>query len=549
MRRTGGIALAVIAVLLVIGPRSTFAQERRRVVLMDIKGARGNKLYRSVRKLLERNHAVLPGSAYEKISRRRRLSKINPANVRRVCKDMGCDAVITGVLERDGSGYIFVLKIREAVGGQISKRIAMRLRRPRLSSKLASGLKTRLLDAIDDLDSVGLQEPEVDGDTATKNRFRDDKDQTSEEREIREREARIAERRAAREREAAEKARKDREVRDGDRDLQDRDRDLRDRDRDLRDRDSRFRDDKNDLDGRDRDVDRRSRDRDIDKNRKDFDDIRTGRDRSDGALVSDIDSDAEVKDDPRAYPILIMLGPSVQKRDLIFNARAGLVGAEIPTPFVGGPIPGGYIVGELYPLAFGKGKKSALSGLGFGFEFERMVPITIPSGQMQASAVQQRVAGGLRYRFNFGNRPTLPSLVLSAYYGQLSFIIDRSVVNVDVPSVQYSSVSAGAALRLPFSEKIAARLEVKGMAILSAGEIQLETEYGAGTVTGVDADLSLEFRLGRSFFLRGGGRFTFIGYAFDGSGAKTNRDGTAGSDVGGAADRYLGGFLTLGYKY
>jgi hypothetical protein len=48
-----------------------------------------------------------------------------------------------------------------------------------------------------------------------------------------------------------------------------------------------------------------------------------------------------------------------------------------------------------------------------------------------------------------------------------------------------------------------------------------------------------------------GGRYTRIGYSFDGSGAKTTmRDADpASKDVGGALDQYFGGYVLGGYLF
>lgn len=542
MRKQGGVLLlAVFAATLTFSPRFVDAQERRRVVLMDFDGTRSGSLRRSVRKLIERNHSVLPGSAYEKISRRRRLTKINPANIRRVCRDMGCDAVITGELRREGGGYVFVLKVREAIGGQVSKRIAMRLRRARISRKLQVGLKRRLLDAIDNLESVGVQEPSVGNDRLDRRSDRDFRDD-SEDDSIRRREEEIAARRAKRDA-AKTKGNRSRD------DFRERD-DFRDRDRDDRSLDRR--DGRDSVDRRDRDFER-SRDRREDPLDRDRVDLRSDRTAREVELVSTIDTEAQIGKDPRDYPILITLGGGIQQRDLVFNAREGLVGNEVPTPYVGSPVPSVSATAELYPLAFVSGTKSALRGFGFGLNFDRVLGLQIQSQQngmnVTTTAVQQRIEAGIRYRFNFGDRETLPTLTASLYYGQLGFVIDRTNIALDVPDVNYTSVNPGLALRIPFTKSFAFQVEGKFLAVLSAGDIQLEQEYGSGVVTGGDGDAFLELKLFEHFLLRGGAHITFIGYAFEGNGAKTQRDATQGSDVGGAADRYLGGYLSLGYQY
>jgi hypothetical protein len=96
---------------------------------------------------------------------------------------------------------------------------------------------------------------------------------------------------------------------------------------------------------------------------------------------------------------------------------------------------------------------------------------------------------------------------------------------------------------------IAGIVEAKFLAVLDTGEIQQPTQYGAAKVTGVDADGGVEMRFGQHFLARAGARLLFMGYDFKGTGAMTDRDGNGETDVGGAADRYLGGYLTAGYLF
>ena len=542
--------LLVVACACVLPERVADAQERKRVVLMDIDGKGGSSLRRQISDLIDRNHAVLPGSAYEKISRRRRLTKINAANIRRVCRDMGCDAVIIGTLSRTDGGYIFVLQIREAITGQVSKKIPMRLRKPRLSRALARGLKTRLLDAIDELDSVGVQEPGGRDDSNRGSSRRDDEDE-----EIRLREARIAERRKRqkeleRERERElEKPLKDRD-RDRGRDKDSKRRSTRDFEEDLdigRDRDrDRDRDDRRDWDRDDRDRGRdRDRDLDLDRDRRRPDRGRRGDD-----LDLDDDLRNRMKRDPRDYPFSASFGASFQQRQLIFNARPELVGDQVPTPYQGSFAPAATFNGELYPFAFMEDASSGLRGLGIGVHYDRVFGLQVQSGNNISNAFQQRFEAGIRYRINFGTRSTLPSITASLYYGQLAFLFlvdDQQML--DVPNVTYSAISPGLALRIPFSSSFALLAEGKVMGVLSAGDIQLENEYGAGRIVGFDADAGLEITIKNHFLIRGGARLTFVDYAFDGSGDKTERDGVAPFDVGGARDQYLGGYFTFGYRY
>src|SRR5262249_5611356 len=98
MSKPGKILLAIagtLAAFAVAVPREAHA-DKRRIVLMEIEGARSTKLRRAVGKLLDREHFILPERAYRKVAERRGADKLNASNIRRVCADLGCDGVLDG---------------------------------------------------------------------------------------------------------------------------------------------------------------------------------------------------------------------------------------------------------------------------------------------------------------------------------------------------------------------------------------------------------------------------------------------------------------------
>ena len=255
-------------------------------------------------------------------------------------------------------------------------------------------------------------------------------------------------------------------------------------------------------------------------------------------------------------------GVSVISRRLTFSATANLGNA--PQGYRGGPVAGAYLTIDLYPLAFGARKRSLARDLGLTAIVDRVVKIesrlsyTDDDSGMQVDATlptsQSRFGVGAILRHNFGNRATSPSLKASLRYNRMKFIIDREGVpadKIDIPSIDYTFIDPGIGLNYPLSTRVALFVEGRFLWITSTGEMQQADQYGSASVTGVEGDARIEYRINRRLFFRIGGRFMTIGFAFAGTGAlTTGRDGDdATLDVGGARDSYLGGYGLAGYSF
>lgn len=257
----------------------------------------------------------------------------------------------------------------------------------------------------------------------------------------------------------------------------------------------------------------------------------------------------------RTTPLLVNAGMSFVGRNLSFKSSAPADSA--PRGYQGKTVPGVYATGELYPMTFA-GAKGALANIGVGFVADRVIKLNSSvsdgmDGTTLLPTKQSRYGVNLRYRHNFGSGPRGVSLMASVGYNRLTFSIDKSGapdnVIVDVPNTAYSYVDPGLGVRVPIAGALSALVEGKFMAVLGTGEIQTPEQYGAATVTGFDGDAGLEYALGDHFLARAGARLIMIGYSFKGNGAQSDRDGNGSADVGGASDRYLGGYLTAGYAF
>lgn len=267
---------------------------------------------------------------------------------------------------------------------------------------------------------------------------------------------------------------------------------------------------------------------------------------------------ADLRARSRAIIVSVGVGPVI--RDLSFNAAdAGLE----PRGYNSGAVPIGGLRGEAYPLAFNLGNKGIKRDIGLSFEFERILQINTQANDgmgimLDLPTEQQRFAIGVVVRKNFGNDPMSPTVKLSARYNRARFNIDKTeainqMIDVDVPNVNYKYYDPGLGVRYPINPKTALNVEGRFLAVSFAGEIQRGSEYGAASITGFDADANIEYRYNDRLFILVGGRI--IGFAFDFNPVegmvpdRIDRNGDGVQDVGGALDRYLGGYLSAGYLF
>ena len=155
MSKTSPKLVCIFAVIAaVFGSLSVAKAEMRRVVVLPFDGRSSDEVQESVERMLSRDTVVLRQARYLDMAEDLNASLLNPENIRTVCREIRCDGIVDGSLDREGRGYTFVIRIRSGVDGQIVKRIAMRLKRPRIPLWLSNGLRDRILRATDDLDTI-----------------------------------------------------------------------------------------------------------------------------------------------------------------------------------------------------------------------------------------------------------------------------------------------------------------------------------------------------------------------------------------------------------
>jgi hypothetical protein len=600
------LALAVLGGTLLPFVRQAEAASDKYIVMLDIEGERSPRLKKSITKMIKEQYKVMEGSSYKDAARRLRAEKLTPSNVKKVCGYLEVDGVVDGTLVKEDGRYKFTLRLRSAVTGAISKKIPMFINQPSLSQNMADQLEERLLAAIADLPRSGggtkvktkgraADDDEDSGFGSSKKKGKKVKDEDEdeddeeedeprkkmtkaekraaakkakaealaekkrEEKEAREEAAREKKEREKAEKEMARKKKKAKQEEDEDEDENADEEEVAASKKGKKDKSKKAAakdddedeeaDEDSDKDDADEDEPKRAAMRDAEQE-EDSDDASN----PDLGLEKSADK-PEAATGVRNTPLLINAGMSFVGRNLSFKSSAPA--DQAPRGYQGRTVPGVYATGELYPMGFA-GAKGALGNIGVGFAVDRVIKLNSSvsdgmDGTTLLPTKQSRYGVNLRYRHNFGTGPRGVSLLASVGYNKLTFSIDKAGapenVIVDVPNTAYTYVDPGLGVRVPLAGALSALVEGKFMAILGTGEIQEPEQYGAATVTGFDGDLGLEYALGDHFLARAGARLIMIGYSFKGNGAQSDRDGNGSADVGGASDRYLGGYLTAGYAF
>lgn len=245
------------------------------------------------------------------------------------------------------------------------------------------------------------------------------------------------------------------------------------------------------------------------------------------------------------------IGVGMVVRTLDFNAASDLAQAQRPNGYSGSVVPTLVVNGELYPFAF-NGERGGLAGLGLGFTVERVLTIKSKFRDTEYDTSQTRFGGGLRYRWNFGNTATSPTLKVLAGINHLDFSIDRGSANLSFPNVAYTYIDLGVGGRIPLgSPTLALFVDARYLQVLSSGEITETAFYGSGGALGFDGEVGFEYIFARRGVVRVGGRYQRIALDFDGNGTLSNNlDGNpATQDVGGATDSFVGAYIAAGYLF
>jgi hypothetical protein len=577
------VALVVLCAL--VGAGGVAEAGRKRVVVLDFEGPKGDKFHDDLVKLIKKTHTVVPTDKWNGTAEEMDASAVSEKNIKKVAKKLKIDAVVEGKIEKRRDEFIIRLKLHEGRSGElVGNPIDTKADGPRIDGRAQRDLKDELVDAIDNVESnhLGTSDDDVGpvakkGAKKTDDEDADDKpvvkkgakktDEDDDDKPVKKGFSKHVDDERGNEKVEKKGAKKTDE--DDDKLPAKKGAKKADEDDDKlpAKKGAKKTDDDDKLPAKK--VAKKTADGDDDdklpakKLAKKTDDGDDGNDKRGKKKVASSDDEGNTEVDAEAGPALdaatavspgeraldAVLGLSVTARRMAFTIRPGLL--MKPPNYRGTPVGGAMIDATVYPLAVGHKRADMLKNIGLNVMYDRVFKVNSKdaTGKVFASTESRFGFGGV-FRYAFGRTATSPVVIGSLGYGSQAFSI-TSGTTIGIPNVKYSIFEPGAGLRFPITAKIIAGLDAKFMVITSAGQIQDATQYGTGSVLGFEGALGVDYLITPNIFARAAFRAETIGLNFKGTGTlSTMRDGDPTTkDVSGARDNYIGGMATVGYLY
>ena len=605
------VLVVVCAAVLGVGGGVARA-ERKRVVVLDFEGPKGERFHDDLVKLIKKTHTVVPTDKWNGTAEELGAGGASDRNIKKVAKKLKVDAVVEGKIEKRRDEFIIRLRLHAGKTGElIGNPIDTKAEGPRLDGRAQRDLKDELFAAIDNVESNRLGGSDDDGDARSakkpskkaedddddrlppKTPARKTADDDDEDKPVKKAFSKRADdergtdkvdrkptRKAAAEADdddalPAKKPAKKLVAADDDalpakkppaKKLDDDDKAGKklkklDDDKPAARKPVKKLDDapvaRARTDGEDplpkKPVRTASRDDGDDGDKKPAAKKLAARD-DDGAEVDaevgePVAGDAALAPGERALDAVA--GLSFTARRLSFTSRAGLTNP--PPAYKGTPVAGAMLDATFYPLALGHKRRDMGKNLGVEVMYDRVLTINSKNAAGATFATSESRYGiGVVFRYAFHKTAMAPVVLGTLGYSSQSFTISNSnMVTADIPSVKYSIIAPGAGLRYPVTPKLLASVDLKLLAITSAGPIQDPMQYGSASVLGFEGAIGADYLITRNIFARAAFRFETIGLGFQGNGTMaTSRDGQPTTlDVTGARDSYIGGLVTAGYLY
>jgi hypothetical protein len=253
--------------------------------------------------------------------------------------------------------------------------------------------------------------------------------------------------------------------------------------------------------------------------------------------------------------------------------RVNLPCSEPAFPFDAGA--GLHLDLSLYPAALMTGVKPALAGLGVRLLLqvpawrERTVPTGASTGvkEINVSAQELRVEGGLDWRWNIGDAVLRPILHAGLSYGYHHFVLDGTIA--PYPDMQYQYLLPTLGVSVFPLPRLTAGVDLSFLGIFTAGAATAPTTesnqntFGTGSALGFRFDLAGEYLVWRGLLVGLGLYVEQVWFSLNGQGCTKSEPGQGLCDfsivrppnvvpppgIRAAEDLYVGGWMGLGYRY
>ncbi|MGN6103795.1 MAG: hypothetical protein ACTHU0_01705 [Kofleriaceae bacterium] len=509
--------MILVVLLLATGVASA---GRKRVVVLELEGPKGEKFHGDLVKLIKKSHTVVALDKWNHIAEDLSASSLSPANIKKVAKKLKVDGVISGTVDKRRDQYILKLKLHAGTSGKVVGDVNTKSEDARLDATSRGDIQDELLAAIAGLDSNrggGGGDDDEEAEPPKKNkRVAEAEDDSGDEDEGARKPKGFGRKRVSvAEDEAAKKPKKSKKSED-------------DAPATASDEE-----DDNPLP--------KPKKRPKSRNEDEGDDVASRDGDEDGGEISDsgdVAVDPVLARSPGERAVDAVVGISFTARRMSFNFDPNMT--TKPPGYKGNPVAGGMIDATVYPLAFGHKRRGLLKNLGLTLLYDQVFAVSSKTSDgTTLSSSESRWAIGGAFRYPFNESPTSPVIGLMLRYGRQKFTISG---NSGVPNVHYTMIEPVGFFKWPLSTKATLNLSAGFIGVSDTGAIQKMDEYGPATVTGFEGEVSGDYLITGSLFMRAALRAETFGYNFKGGAARS-------TGVAGARDSYLGGAITAGYLF
>ncbi|HEY0990142.1 MAG TPA: hypothetical protein VGD80_23985, partial [Kofleriaceae bacterium] len=143
---TSKLLAALVVACAVVGATGVAHAERKRVVVLDFEGPKGEKFHDDLVRLLKKTHTVVPTHQWNGTAEQLDAATTLERDVRRVAKRLKVDAIVEGKIEKRRDAFLIHLTLREGRTGEVIRsRIGTRADGPRIDARAQRDIKDELV--------------------------------------------------------------------------------------------------------------------------------------------------------------------------------------------------------------------------------------------------------------------------------------------------------------------------------------------------------------------------------------------------------------------
>ncbi|HEX3761538.1 MAG TPA: hypothetical protein VHW23_22730 [Kofleriaceae bacterium] len=138
----------------VLGAGGAAEAGRKRVVVLDFDGPKGDKFHDDLVRLIKKSHTVVPTDKWTGAAGQLGAGTLSGKDVKKVARKLKIDAVVEGKIEKRRDEFIIRLKLHAGKSGElVGESIDTKAEGPRIDGRAQKDLKDELVGAIDNIEA------------------------------------------------------------------------------------------------------------------------------------------------------------------------------------------------------------------------------------------------------------------------------------------------------------------------------------------------------------------------------------------------------------